>query len=116
MNRFKKDGENWVWNFENLEPTLADDIEIEASPATPGHYGPGATRYIERGSQWLMSHTNYEVRASSVLAPADGLTYDAANSQEFRGRRGLERGQGGIRDRRMVGAWTHRSQAFGRRS
>lgn len=27
VNRFKKEGENWVWNFENLEPTLADDLE-----------------------------------------------------------------------------------------
>ena len=77
VNRFKKDGENWVWNFENLEPTMADDFEIEASPKVHGRHGPAATRYIERGSQWLMSHTNYEVRASSVLAPADGKTYDA---------------------------------------
>ncbi|MES2924352.1 MAG: DUF4424 family protein [Verrucomicrobiota bacterium] len=76
VNRFKKDGENWVWNFENLEPTLADDLEIEASPVTNNHHGQ--PRYVERGSQWLMSHTNYEVRASSVLAPADGKTYDAA--------------------------------------
>lgn len=74
VNRFKKDGENWVWNFENLEPTLADDFEVEASPEIHSNHG----RYIERGSQWLMSHTNYEVRASSVLAPADGKTYDAA--------------------------------------
>ncbi len=78
VNRFKKDGGNWVWNFENLEPTLADDLEIEASPVTRNHSGPERTRYVERGSQWLMSHTNYEVRASSVLAPADGRTYDAA--------------------------------------
>jgi Domain of unknown function (DUF4424) len=78
VNRFKKEGENWVWNFENLEPTMADDLEIEASPVIQGHHGPESTRYVERGSQWLMSHTNYEVRASSVLAPADGKTYDAA--------------------------------------
>ena len=32
VNRFKKDGDNWVWDFENLEPTMADDLEIEASP------------------------------------------------------------------------------------
>ena len=78
VNRFKKDGENWVWNFENLEPSMADDLEIEAVPEIRGHYGPDEIRYVERGEQWLISHTNYEVQASSVLAPADGLTYEAA--------------------------------------
>lgn len=79
VNRFKKDGENWVWIFENLEPTLADDLEIEATPEIRGHHGPGEVRYVERGGQWLMSHTNYEVRASSALPPANGVTYEAAN-------------------------------------
>lgn len=71
VNRFKKEGESWVWNFENLEPTLADDFEIEASPAIHGYNGSKTTRYFERGSQWTMSHTNYQIKASSFL-PAEG--------------------------------------------
>ncbi len=71
VNRFKKEGESWVWNFENLEPTLADDFEIEASPAIHGYNGSKTTRYIERGSNWTMSLTNYQIKASSFL-PAEG--------------------------------------------
>ena len=78
VNRFKKEGENWVWNFENLEPTMADDLEIEAHPEIRGHNDTDTTRYVERGEKWLLTHTNYEVTASSVLAPADKQTYEAA--------------------------------------
>lgn len=78
VNRFKKEGENWVWNFENLEPTLADDLEIEAKPTIREHNDSDSSRYIERGTNWLLSHTNYEVTASSVLPPADDQTYEAA--------------------------------------
>ena len=79
VNRFKKDGENWVWNFENLEPALADDFEVEVAPAVGGHSAPGNARYIERGSQWFLSHSNYEIKASSTLPPADGHSYDVGN-------------------------------------
>ena len=79
VNRFKKEGDNWVWNFENLEPSMADDFEVEAYPELREHNGPDTTRYLERGKQWLLAHTNYEVTASSVLPPADGQTYDASN-------------------------------------
>lgn len=80
VSRFKQEGENWVWNFENLEPTLADDIEIEARPEIRGHHSSDETsRYIERGSRWFISHRNYEIQASSTLPPADGHSYDAGN-------------------------------------
>ena len=83
VNRFKKDGESWVWNFENLEPAMADDLEIEARPSmesTPVHYGgPDRSRYVNRGGQWFISHMNYQVNASSTL-PVDGqLSYNADN-------------------------------------
>lgn len=85
VNRFKKEGENWVWNFENLEPTLADDFEIEASPAIHGYNGSESTRYVERGSQWSMSHTNYQIKASSFL-PAEGdLSYEPEKVKNFWG-------------------------------
>lgn len=79
VNRFQREGESWVWNFENLEPTLADDLEIEARPATRSYPADdeGRGRYTERGSQWEISHVNYQVKASSTLLPADGHTYEA---------------------------------------
>lgn len=79
VNRFKKEGENWIWNFENLEPTMADDMEIEAHPEIREHTDTDTSRYVERGEKWLLTHTNYEVTASSVLPPADDQTYEAAN-------------------------------------
>ena len=101
VNRFKKDGENWVWNFENLEPTLADDFEIEASPEIRSHNDSKSSRYVERGDQWLMSHTNYDVRASSVLPPADGNTYDASKIKNFWGHETWSEGKEGI----GIGEW-----------
>ncbi len=85
VNRFRKEGDNWVWNFENLEPTLADDLEIEARPAINGHHATKTSQYVERGGKWLLAHTNYKVTASSVLPPADGHAYEAFNVKEFWG-------------------------------
>lgn len=87
VNRFKKEGDTWVWRFENLEPTLADDFEVEAVPATETYYRPAAKGeyegpwlgYIKRGEKWSMSHSNYRVTASSTLAPEGGHKYDAEN-------------------------------------
>ncbi len=95
VNRFKKEGENWVWNFENLEPTLADDLEIEARPRVESASDSDGKRYIERGDQWLMAHTNYRVKASSVLAPADGQTYEAAHVKNFWGQNTWSEGVAG---------------------
>lgn len=101
VNRFKKDGENWVWNFENLEPTLADDIEIEASPAIQSHNHSETTRYVERGSKWLMSHTNYQIKSSSFL-PADGdLSYEPEKVKNFWGHEAWSEGVQGS----GVGEW-----------
>jgi len=86
VNRFKKDGEAWVWNFENLEPTLADDLEIEAQPKIRG-YGQGDVdgRYTERGGKWFASHTNYQIKASSSL-PAEGdQSYEPEKVKNFWG-------------------------------
>ncbi len=97
VNRFrkeKKDG-SWVWEFENLEPSLADDMEIEAVPhinSRGSRLRPGASNesgewpngkdrvdYIERNDRWLMAHTNYTVKASSTLPPDGDLRYGAGN-------------------------------------
>ena len=89
VNRFKKDGDNWVWNFENLEPALADDLVIEASAAV-NSYRAGRnpeqgtySEYIERNDKWTMAHSNYQVRASSTLPPEGEFKYDAENVRRF---------------------------------
>jgi hypothetical protein len=86
VNRFKKDGDAWVWNFENLEPTLADDLEIEAQPEIRG-YGQGGAdgRYNQRGGKWFVSHTNYQIKASSTLPPAEGISYEPEKVKNFWG-------------------------------
>ncbi|QJE96306.1 NADase-type glycan-binding domain-containing protein [Luteolibacter luteus] len=84
VNRFKKEGSSWVWDFENLEPTMADDLEIEAVPETRG-YGAGVpvdsgswAHYANRGGKWTMQHANYQVSASSTLPPEGEHRYDAS--------------------------------------
>ena len=93
-NRFHKDGANWVWNFEELEPTRADDMEIQAAPVETGygrHVGGGfegkepRVNYVQRGKQWEMEHAFYRVKASSTLAPQDGHKYDADNLKAWDG-------------------------------
>lgn len=87
-NRFKKQENRWVWDFENLEPTLADDFEVEARPAVTRYSRPSTegdddgkntVTYIESAQGWSMAHANYRVKASSTLPPDGELKYDADN-------------------------------------
>ena len=71
VNRFRKEGVNWIWDFENLEPTLADDLEIEARPEVLTYGVSEGSLYVSRGGKWSICHVNYGVNASSTL-PADG--------------------------------------------
>jgi len=95
VNRFKKEGDKWVWNFENLEPAMADDLEIEARPQeyiyghrylgergedAPSHLN---VNYIERGKQWSMEHSNYQVKASSTMAADGNIAYVAENIRNY---------------------------------
>lgn len=86
VNRFKKSGNNWVWDFKDLEPTLADDMEIETQPevrSSPASKTNGSdSRYVSRGDRWSMSHVNYQVTASSTLAASEGHSYDAGNVKD----------------------------------
>jgi hypothetical protein len=95
VNRFKKEGDRWIWNFKDLEPTLEDDLEIECQPvenvfgeqplAKEGADGLPShlyADYIERGGRWSMMHSNYEVKASSTLAPEGGMRYDATHVRD----------------------------------
>ncbi len=96
VNRFKKEGERWIWNFKDLEPTLDDDLEIECQPAVQSFGLQPLARegnqglphhlyadYIDRGGRWSMLHSNYEVKASSTLAPEGELRYDAKNVRNW---------------------------------
>jgi hypothetical protein len=93
-NRFHKEGDHWVWNFEELEPTRADDLEIEAVPEEIGdsRYPGGGTEgkgrmvcYVQRGKRWEMEHSNYRVTASSTLAPQGENKYGADNLKDGEG-------------------------------
>lgn len=79
VNRFRKLGESWVWDFENLEPTLADDLVVEAVPEVSRHYGGEHHDYYNSNGEWYMITTNYKAKASSVLAANDGISYDVTN-------------------------------------
>ena len=88
VNRFRREGGRWVWDFEKLEPALADDIVVEATPGESSYGGrnmsgnfSGGQRvnFLERNGAWYVEHTNYSVKASSTLAPEDNKDYSADN-------------------------------------
>jgi hypothetical protein len=88
VNRFEQRGKQWVWEFENLEPTLADDIVVQIEPKTDSYpvvSAQEATKFDGevylgenslRGGRWEVEHTNYKVQASSTLA-------DEQDAQKF---------------------------------
>lgn len=81
VNRFRKQGDSWIWDFENLEPTLADDLEIEAAPAVTSHYA-GAhaeSEYYQSNGEWYIITNNYKAKASSVKAPDGKIDYAVTN-------------------------------------
>jgi hypothetical protein len=94
VNRFRRSGAQWDWNFEKLEPTLADDLSIEAVPqessygrsASTGkmdHSRDDSVDFIERAGKWYIAHTNYSVTASSTLPPDGSTRYDATYVREW---------------------------------
>ena len=97
--RFKRDGDAWVWNFTNLEPTLADDIEIVTGPpremySARGNSGsyyvqtdPEFRKNKKRGvpyhSGWQYLNKTYEAVASSTLPDEKQFTYGAKNLKNW---------------------------------
>ena len=90
--RFQKVDTGWQWTFTDLEPTLEDDLRIEATPAfrSYGHrtmagsyLGEGDVKpveFVNRADRWSVRHSNFsKVTASSTLAPQKGNVYDAKN-------------------------------------
>lgn len=79
-----RDGDGWVRSLAGLEPTLADDLEIEAVPGYFSRYLPEESRPPsgyqawlqlggvpgEKGGRWGGKHQRFRATASSTLAPA----------------------------------------------
>lgn len=88
-NRFQKMGEGWVWEFDDFEPSLADDFEVEAQPEISRYSSyseasdPNELGYEGRGHRWSIIHANYEVTASSTLLPEGDRGYDPGNLKEW---------------------------------
>lgn len=92
VGKFQRNGSTWTWSFKDLEPSLAEDLEIHASPAqsfVSGGYANrkedpwGVVGYLEQRGVWSKAHRHYEATASSTLPPGDKLSYGAANVRGF---------------------------------
>ncbi len=85
--RFQKINDtHYEWDFENLKPTLADDIHIVAHSkydSYPTGYSEEDTQrhasYVLREHQYFLDHTDYDATASSTLASQGKRNYDAIN-------------------------------------
>src|SRR6266446_10052313 len=89
--RFKKiSNTRYEWNFENLKPTMADDIRIvehsKYDSYPTGYSEEEAERrasYIIRGNQYFLDHTDYDATASSTLKPQGKHHYEVENIKGY---------------------------------
>jgi hypothetical protein len=85
--RFKKISDTrYEWDFENLKPTMADDIRVVAHSKydsyTTGFSEEDATKrtsYVLKEHQYFLDHTDYDATASSTLAAQGKHNYDVVN-------------------------------------
>ena len=85
--RFQKVSDTrYEWQFENLRPTLADDIRIIAHSkydSYPTGYSEEdlnrRASYVIRNNQYFLDHKDYDATASSTLAPQGKRNYDVVN-------------------------------------
>jgi len=88
--RFKKiNSTQFAWEFQNLKPTLADDMKIVVHPAydtypatryTGSDEGPKfRADYIIENNRYFIQHSDYEAVASSTLPPKGEEKYDVVN-------------------------------------
>lgn len=84
--RFKRKGDQWVWEFQNLKPTLADDLTIRAIPGYYEHFrqegpeeNPPVLTYLQRIGKWGEGHQRFTAKASSTLTPMHGHTFGPEN-------------------------------------
>jgi hypothetical protein len=85
--RFQKINDtHYEWTFENLKPSLADDIRIVAHSKYdkyPTGYSEedfqNRASYVLREHQYFLDHTDYDATASSTLAAQGKHNYDVVN-------------------------------------
>ena len=85
--RFRKINDtHYEWTFENLKPSLADDIRIIAHSKydkyPTGYSEEDLTQrasYVLREHQYFLDHTDYDATASSTLAAQGKHNYDVVN-------------------------------------
>src|SRR5438132_6565969 len=76
---------HYEWKFENLKPSLADDIRIIAHskydeyPTGYGEEDLSRASYVLRDHQYFLDHTDYDATSSSTLAPHGKVNYDVGN-------------------------------------
>lgn len=85
--RFKRSGDQWTWAFQDLEPTLADDITVYPAPGFQevNDYAEeklGYLSFLGRSGLWGRSHQHFAARASSTLASDAGFTYGPEHLSE----------------------------------
>jgi len=88
--RFKKISDTrYEWDFENLKPTMADDIRIVAHSKydsyTTGFSEEDATKrtsYVLKEHQYFLDHSDYDATASSTLAAQGKHNYDVVNIKD----------------------------------
>jgi hypothetical protein len=89
--RFKKVSETqFEWNFQDLKPTLADDIKVVVHPGYETYLTRGddavnyedqkfRAEYVIQGNRYFLQHSNYDAVASSTLAAQGEHKYDVEN-------------------------------------
>src|SRR5438132_6632068 len=91
--RFQKVSDTrYEWQFENLRPTLADDIRIiahskyDSYPTGYSEEDLSRASYVLRDHQYFLDHTDYDATSSSTLAPHGKVNYDVGNIKADRHR------------------------------
>src|SRR5882724_12386853 len=88
--RFKKiSNTRYEWDFENLKPTMADDIRIVAHSKYdkyPTGYSEeelsNRAAYVLKDHQYFLDHTDYDATASSTLVAQGKHNYDVVNIKD----------------------------------
>jgi len=98
--RFQKISKGiYQWSFENLKPTLDDNIQIsvhDGYESFPVDYAVGGSKlpgsYVIYSDRYYLEHWDYDVTASSTLNPQGEITYDAVNVKGSSDNRGWAEG------------------------
>ena len=92
--RFKKISDTeFVWEFQNLKPTLADDIKIVVHPAYDTYPAHGEfqvnyedqkfrAEYVMEKNRYFIQHSDYDAVASSTRKPEPAPTPDPNKKAE----------------------------------